>query len=240
MITVVMLCYKRFENLERVIQSWLDQEEVSEFILCDNSETQWKTDLPIIVLNSSKNYGTYIRYVVPLLAKNQLICWGDDDIMVKKGLVRDLLDVWTENRLVGIMGKQFTGPKYYESTGVRGKRIYESIQVDYLCGNSLLSHKRNFVGFDPMQIPTRFFTGKQIFVMGDWWWEHWLQERDKDLTMWVANTDKYTLLKESKDSDSLHVGEEFQAVREYYFRKWVLKTEGRNLDEIDFRPTSAS
>ena len=235
MITAVILAYRRFEHLEEVIQSWLDQDEVTEVIVCDNSGTQWKTDLPITVLNSNKNYGTYFRYAAPLLAENKLICWGDDDLLIEKGLMRDLLDLWSDDKLVGIMGKNFTGKTYYTATGYRGKNIKKPTQVDYLCGLCILGHKNNFVGFDPMSIRTKFFSGKQLFVMGDWWWEHWLQERNKDMTFWVAPTDKYEQLRESTDTNALHRGDEFQEVREYYFRKWVLGTEKREINEIHNR-----
>jgi len=232
MITVIPLCYKRFDNFERVIQSWLDQDEVDEVIVCDNSGT-FKTDLPVIVLNSNKNYGTYFRYVAPLLAKNKLIIWGDDDLVAKADLAGDLLGSWTDKSLVGIMGKKFTGATYYDATGYRGENLKEDTDVDYLCGLCILGHKKNFVGFDPMSIPTRFFSGKQIFVMGDWWWEHWLKVCGKVEKMTVVATDKYELLKEATDDTALHKGDEFQEVREYYFRKWITKLETRKIHEVD-------
>lgn len=235
MITVVMLCHRRFENLESVIKSWLNQDEVSEFILCDNSGTRWKTNLPIVVLNSNKNYGTYFRYAAPLLAENDLICWADDDIVMEKGLVKDLLDVWNENRLVGIMGRLFTELEYYKSTGVRGKQIQELTQVDYLCGNCVLGHRKNFMVVDMMiDMPKYFWEGKQFLAMGDWWWEYKLKQFF-GTTFWVTPTSKYYELPEQRDEGAYHKQEGLQLLREYYFRKWILGIEEEDINAIDKR-----
>lgn len=238
MITAVILCHRRFENLELVLQSWLDQDEVTEVVVCDNSGTQWKTDLPVIVLNSNKNYGTYFRYAAPLLAKNELICWGDDDIVMEKGLTKDLLDIWKPLRLVGIMGKLFTGPKYYESTGIRGKKIDVPTKVDYLCGNCILGARHNFLQVDMMtDMPKYFWEGEQFLAMGDWWWEYRL-EHLLGMTFWVPPTKKYTELPEQWDEKAYHKQRPVQLVREYYFRKWILGIEGEDISAVDPRLTS--
>lgn len=240
MITAVILCYRRFENLERVIQSWLDQEEVTEVIVCDNSATQWKTDLPVVVLNSNKNYGTYLRYAAPLLAENELIVWGDDDIIMHPGLVADLLKVWDIGRLVGIWGRKLAGSaQYYESNGIQGKQLSEPVQVDYLCGLCILGHRRNFFDVDMMaDMPKYYYDGKPFLAMGDWWWEHELEKYG--VTCWIAPTDKYTNLPEQTDDLAYHRQKPLQLVREYYFRKWILGIKGEDINAVDSRLTSSS
>lgn len=254
MITAVLLCYSRPHNMDRIIAAWLAQEEVTEVIVCDNTgrlqplqmlqyvgdpgECLLSSGKRLVVLSSSRNYGTYIRYVAPLLAENDIICWGDDDLLPQPGLMKDLLEIWDENRLVGIMGKNFTGRNYYTATGFRGENIEYGKMVDYLCGLCILSAKKNFVGFSPMQIPTKFWSGRRLYVMGDWWWEHWLREEGNPvIELWVSPTDKYRLLKEATDQQALHVDEEFQEVREYYYRRWVTGEENRELHEIASRFT---
>lgn len=208
-VTVIIPCWKRLKGLERVIQYWLNQSEVDEVIVKDNSGG-FRTELPVLVLSSNKNLGPQSKFAAAQFAKNEVILFADDDVLAKYGLVRDLLKVYNEKSIVGIMGKCFTGKTYYESKGYRGENIKDGkpIKVDYLCGLVMMAHRKHtFV--DTRECPTRF--------MDDWWWQHEL----KDISLWVVPTNRYVVLPEDKDKNALHLQPEIKEIREKYFRKWV-------------------
>ena len=218
MITAIIPAWHRLTNLEQVIQSWLNEEEIDEAIVFDNSGESFKTDIPnVLVLNSNQNRGPQAKFAAAQFAKNELIIFSDDDVQAKPGLTKDLLGHYNEDRIIGIMGKIFTGDTYYTATGFRGENIATPIQVDYLCGLVMLMHRKHtFV--DIRKCPSRH--------LDDWWLQHELGManlvcKKRYSRMIVAPTNKYYLMKEQYDSNALHLMPELKKLREEYFRKWV-------------------
>jgi hypothetical protein len=208
MVTVIIPCWKRFKNVEKVIRGWLDQKEVDQVIVWDNSGN-FKTDLSVLVLNSNQNLGPQAKYVCGQFAKNELILFSDDDVIAKGNLIGDLSRVKNGdmNKVVGIMGRNFTGENYYGSTFCQGNVIEYSVKVDYLCGLVMLaSCEHCFV--DICKCPS--------ILMDDWWWQH-----EIGVSLYVAPTKNYELLPESGDKYALHLKPELKEIREEYYRKWV-------------------
>jgi len=209
MVTVIIPCWKRFENFEKVIRSWSDQKEVDQIIVWDNSGS-FKTDLPVLVLNSNQNLGPQAKYVCGQFAKNELILFSDDDVIAKENLIGDLSKVKNGdiNKVVGIMGRNFTGKNYYDSTFYQGNAMEYPVKVDYLCGLVMLASRKHCFA-DVRKCP-------KIFI-DDWWWQH-----EIGASLYVASTKNYELLPESVDKYALHLKPELKKTREEYYKKWIL------------------
>ena len=179
-VTVCTIFWKRLKNYHKVLQSWLDQEEVDQILIWDNSGS-FKTDLKdVIVFSSSKNLNSRWRTLLAHIAKNDLIILAGDDFIAHKGLVKDLLKYYDENKIIGIMGKNFTGETYYTSTGVRSHSIDKPVKMDYVCTNICLASRKLCMDIDLREIPS--------VLIDDWWWEHKLKK--KGITLWVVPTNK--------------------------------------------------
>jgi len=212
-VTVCTIFWKRITNYHKVLQSWMNQEEVDQVLVWDNSGN-FKTDIEgVHVISSSKNINSRWRTLLAHLAKNDLIILAGDDFIAHNGLVTDLLKYWEEDKLIGIMGKNFTGDTYYTATGLRSKNIDKPVEMDYICTNISLIHRKHAIDIDLREIPSVF--------IDDWWWEQKLMK--KGVTLWVAPTDKWSEISESKDKDSHHMDPRLKELRELYFRKWIKK-----------------
>ena len=214
-VTVALLYWKRFKNFEQILRSWLVQEEVNQVIIWDNSG-QFKTDLPdVLVISASQNLNSRWRFLAVQLAKNDLIILADDDVLVEKGIIKDLLGHYKRDRIVGITGRQFTKEtkSYYTSKSYHANAIKEPVYVDYLCSNCILTHRENCLNIDYREMPSD--------LMDDWWWEYNLKE--KRMHFLVVPTQKATLLPEGNYELAQHLDPKMKNLREYYFRKWWLK-----------------
>jgi len=189
-----------------VLKSWLGQEEVEQIIVFDNSGF-FKTKLPVLVISNSQNLEPQGKFVCAQFAKNDLIIFADDDVVAKPNFVNDLLKYFDEGKVMGIVGKCFTGSEYYKSSGYVAKDINEPKKVDYLCGLIMLTHRKNcFV--DVRKCPSKY--------LDDWWWEHEL----KDTQFYVIPSKNYELLPESNDANALHKQSDLRTLREKYFKRW--------------------
>jgi len=210
-VSVAICVWKRFTNFDRILKAWLDEKEVDEVVIWDNSGS-YKTDLPgVIVVSASTNTNSKCRFLAAQLCKNDLIVIADDDFTPHPGITKDLLKHYQEERIVGIMGKQYTGETYYESTVVMSCDIQEITRVNYLCSNLLLTHRKHCIGLDIQKIPSS--------IIDDMWWEHELEV--DGVTCWVIPTNKWTMNQDGKYEFAHHLHPAMKILREYYFRKWI-------------------
>ncbi len=207
-VTVILTCYKRFKNFETVIQGWLDQDEVDEVIVFDNSGS-FKTNLPVIVISTTANFGPQAKYEIAMFAKNDCIVFGDDDILVEKGLVSDFMKHWSEDKLVGMIGRVFDGDSYYTSTGYRGRNVSKPTEVDWMGGGCTMAHRDNCIMMDIRSCPAAH--------VDDLWWNYHIKPATK---FYVVPTTKYRFLEEDKDEHALHLAPEIKGLREKYYREW--------------------
>lgn len=209
-VSVATIAWKRFKQFDIILENWLNEEEVDQIIVWDNSG-HFKTNLPnILVLSLNQNLNSKWRFICSQLCKNDLIILADDDFIPKKGLTKDLLKYYEEDKLIGIMGRKLIGKTYYTSPGIRSHSIEKPIQVDYLCSNILLTHRKHCL-IDCREIPTS--------LMDDWWWEHELEK--KKITFWVVPTNKWISIPEQKYEFAQHLDSIMKEIREYYFKKWI-------------------
>ena len=212
-VTVCTIFWKRERKYTEVLESWMNQKEVNQVLVWDNSG-KFKTDIEgVHVISSSKNINSRWRTLLAHLAKNDLIILAGDDFIARKGLVKDLMKHYKKDRFVGIMGKNFTGDTYYTATGFRSHSIDKPMQMDYVCTNICLVSRKNAIDIDLRKIPSVF--------IDDWWWEQKLMK--KGVTLWIAPTKKWLMIPEGKDMDSHHMDARLKEIRELYFRKWIKK-----------------
>jgi len=210
-VSVLTIAWKRFADFNLILENWLSEKEVDQVIVWDNSG-QFKTSLPnVLVLSLNKNLNSKWRFICSQLCKNDLIILADDDFIPKQGITEDLLKHYDEDRLVGIKGRRLIGDTYYTSPTVGSDSISQSIKVDYLCSNILLTHRKHCVGVDVREIPTS--------LMDDWWWEHELAQ--KGITFWVVPTNKWVSILEQEYEFAQHLDPVMKEIREYYFKKWI-------------------
>jgi hypothetical protein len=212
-VTITTVAWKRFKNFDQILKAWLDEEEVDQIIIWDNSGN-FKTNLPgVLVISLSENVNSKWRLMCSQLCKNDLMIITDDDFLPQKGIIKDLLMYYQEDKLVGIMGRIFTGDTYYASKSVHSTGIKEPVKVDYLCTNLLLTHRKHCLGVDIRKIPSS--------LMVDWWWEHELEK--EGVSFWVVPSKKWKMLPEGDYKLSQHLDPRMKKIREYYFRKWIRK-----------------
>ena len=132
MITTI---WKRRKYLEEFITRWLAQPEIDEMIIWDNSGEYRPAviDGRIKIINSSHNYGSYVRDVVSHFAKNNVMIICDDDILVEPGFVTDMLKYYSDDMLLGVWGREF-GKSYGNSPTIIANRIKEPVEVDFVIG----------------------------------------------------------------------------------------------------------
>ena len=211
MITVTTVCWKRFKHFDEILRAWMDEEEVDQIIVWDNSGS-FKTDIPgVLVMSMSHNTNSKWRLMCAQLAKNDQVIIADDDFIPHRGIVKDLLRYYADDKIVGIMGKNFTGPTYYTSSTVHSSQIKKPVKIDYLCSNLMMLHRKYCVRVDIREIPTS--------LMIDWWLEHELEK--EGVTCWVIPTNKWTMIAEGKYEFAQHLDPKMKEIREYYFKKWI-------------------
>ncbi len=210
-ISVIIPAWKRFKRFDEILKAWLQEEQVDEIIIWDNSG-QFKTNLPnILVLSASRNMNSRWVYLCAQFCKNDLILHANDDFIPHKGIVSDLLSKLSKDHVTGIMGKKFTGDTYYESSVVESSQIQAPQQVDYLCSNMMLAYRSHFLNIDYRQMPTS--------MMDDWWWQHEIAKRG--ISFWVVPTNKWEMIPEGEYKYAHHLNPKMKEIREYYFKKWV-------------------
>jgi len=209
MITVILLCWKRFQHFEEILKYWLRQPKVSEIIVGDNSG-QFKTDLPVLVINISKNLGCITRYPIAQFAKNDIVMFCDDDANHQDGIVEDFLKHYHENRILGIMGLQYKDT-YKTSTKIGGNVIDKLTEVDYVAANTCMTHRKNCL--------VDIKGCSNHYLLDDMWWQEEAKKINKNLSIWVVPTKKYSWYLESGDKDAIHGNPETYVQREKFFKE---------------------
>ena len=207
-ITVILLSWKRFQHLEDILRYWLRQPKVDEVIVIDNSG-QFKTDLPVLLFNINRNVGLAIRQIITQIAKNDIIIFCDDDANHQDGIVEDLLKHYDENKILGIMGLQYTD-SYKASTRVKGSAIDKPVEVDYAPANTCMTHRKNCL-VNISKCPH--------ITLDDIWWQEEAKKINKELSIWVIPTKKYRWYPESDDKYAIHRDPEASLVREKFFEE---------------------
>ena len=208
MITAIILTWKRHQNIDANLRTLLEEKEITEIIVFDNSGN-FKTDLPVTVINSNHNFGANIRYSLASSAKNDLIFMMDDDIKIKKGLIADLLKYSNNNTACGICGKIFNGNSYKTGEIVKSEELEDyPKEVNHIIAYTLLMPKWMFLNHD---------YNKFSWICG----ELNLFGELKEINKVIVPTDKFTNLHEQVDQYALSLqsgaSEEYERVFIQYY-----------------------
>jgi len=207
MVSLILTCWKRFDNFEKIINVWLNEKEIDEIIVWDNLG-EFKTTLPITVINSNYNFGSSVRYALGTLVKNEIVLFADDDIMPQKGITTDFLAHFKSNRLLGVTGRIFQG-SYANHTLVDFTKTNKLIRVDFLVGYLMMMHRDNLLGFNYRNAP---WYCCELELEGK------LKERDVEL--YVVPTSKWEMLPEGSDKNALYLAEGAAKEKEEVWAKY--------------------
>ena len=210
MVSVIVVCWRRFDNLDAILKAWLNQPEVDEVILWDNSG-RYKTDLPITLINSNKNINPSIRYLIATMAKNELVMHCDDDVMPKTELVADFLKFHQEDWFSSVEGMFFTGNSYFNQKRVHARNIESPEKVELVIGNLTMINKKHLFGHDYLN-----FSKYQL--------EMCLQGIIKGkIEPMVIPSKNYEELPEAKDANALHLDDKGKPDKERLYRQYFAK-----------------
>ena len=134
-ISVVLLSYKRIENIKIIIDSLLANDLIGEIIIWNNNSEIHIQYPGINVVNSSNNYLCIARYAMAMLCKNQTIYFQDDDIFIDNDSIKKLFDEYIKDttRIYGHCGRNLDNGKYSQ------KNVYG--ECDIILGQAMLFSK---------------------------------------------------------------------------------------------------
>ena len=151
--SVVVVTYNRLSTIESVLSAWL--KETDEVFLCDCSGGKFKTDLPIVHIQFSKDLGNKTMHAAALLTQGDFVILADDDILPKPGLIQDLYRGYIQvggDCIVGYMGRRFKDNVYFNSKQVYSFQIEKPMLVNML-GICYFS-PRKFLAYDLKDMET--------------------------------------------------------------------------------------
>ena len=207
MVSVILTCWKRFENFEKIIRAWLDEPKVDEIIIWDNSGT-FKTDLPVTVINSNRNFGSSARYALGALIKNEMAMFCDDDILPKPGLLDQLLPHFEPNRILGVTGRIFKGA-YKDHVLVDAKKTDRVGRVDFLVGYLMLMHRNNLLGFNYSNA-AKYCCELELYG----------KLKERNIKLYVVPTQNWESLPEGSDENALYLHPDAAAEKEKIWGKY--------------------
>ncbi len=228
MITVVLVCWKRFQHFEDTVKFWLKQPKVSQVIVMDNSGT-FKTNLPILLLNINRNLGPIVRYPAAQLAENDIIIFCDDDANHRSGLVEDFLKHFKEDRILGVMGVHWKGDTFIECRPpVLGKQITAPVKVDYVPCNTCMTHRKHClvdIRTYPWGSSETVWGGEKNYNkvppvwIDDYWWRLAVNKKFPNVERWVIPTKRASFHSEGGDKNAIHKNPKVFVLLEEIYQK---------------------
>lgn len=203
-VSVVVVSYRRKENLGRIIPAWLSQ--TTDVWLCDCS----REGIRYPDINYAYFYpdpGNKARHAVSLLTNGDFVIKADDDVLPKPGLIKDFLDHSYLGGILGLMGRTFLGPIYYGKTGVYRAREISIPQRVGMVG-ILTFTPRQYLAFDLKGCLTSV---EDLF---------WQMKAYPEAKKYVIPTKAYEQLPESNDAGCLFKNKKARAEREVFYSKY--------------------
>jgi hypothetical protein len=120
-LTVIILSWKRVDNIYKILQSYDNFEIVDEIIIWNNNRSISLNKTPkTTIINSSEDMGMRTRFAAGLFAKNECIIFHDDDTLLPQNTIKKLYSEWKKKPEImhGLWGcipkKNGTYSKYLE------------------------------------------------------------------------------------------------------------------------------
>jgi hypothetical protein len=147
-ITLLTTIWKRRKHLEEFISRWLAQPQIDEIIIWNNGEFYQNDNSKIVVINSSHNYGGYIRDVASHFAKNDVVMVTDDDIFVEPDFVAQMAQYYEDdNCFLGLWGKNFR-ESYLDANVIKATDISKPTPVECMVGLIYMIHRKHLFPVD--------------------------------------------------------------------------------------------
>lgn len=125
-LTVIMLNWKRPQNVARFIPDYLRMAEVADAIVFDCALTPLPSELKdsalVIRCQSPQDPGLVARFAAAALSRTEAILFVDDDIELPPSTVSKLYGSWliNPNKVAGLFGRRPSAVGVYSSENVYG------------------------------------------------------------------------------------------------------------------------
>lgn len=162
---------KRIGTIRQVVESWLEQPQVSEVVLCIAGNAMDHVGAHVVDLDFDRikyftaypDPGNKMRHCLAILAQEDYVIQADDDFVVHPGFLFDYfkkyeqlchsLKVGPTGIITGLIGRSFVGPNYYQDAlFYSAQKITNTTFVDFV-GVMYLCHKDLLLGFDVARMP---------------------------------------------------------------------------------------
>jgi len=217
-VTLITTIWKRRKYLDRFLNAWLAQPNIDEIIVWDNSGEYRPAvlDPRIKIINASYNFGTWVRDMASMLAKNELVIVSDDDVIVEEGLVEEMLGYYTKDMLLGVWGRQFKGQKTYGETGTCNSKtidIDKLTDVDFVVGLIYMTERKYLFPIDHRDM---MWTCYDLHLNGE------LKKHYPQVRRCLFPTTKWEQTEEETDTSALNRHEDAgKEKQELYERYWL-------------------
>jgi len=232
-VSLLIPVYKRFNSLPAIIDAWLPQ--VNELLVWDNSIGEWDPDLSlfandkITIVAGNKNYGGQIKFMAPILLKNELVLIADDDIVPEEGFVDELLFYWNSiphpvnEKIISIFGKDYQIRQNKETEMQELDQTFYTARKKFKNGPSTkVTHigQVDFVGRLYFGVRRNFVTDMSGCdrLLDDLWWIRQLSRFNTDCKMYVVPATKWHNSDEEGDPYALHNQKGFNQIRNQFVR----------------------
>ena len=126
MVSVIIPTRNRIDSLKTVISSYCQQNLVNEIIIVDdNSHTSVESQFNEIIKNSTVSFSfirnkkrqgaAHCRLSGTILAKNEIIVFGEDDAFFGKNYVEELYNFFKKNKNTGVVAGLINYMEFNES-----------------------------------------------------------------------------------------------------------------------------
>jgi len=160
MITLLLLSWKRVENILKIIDKEFDGELISEVIVWNNNPNEeLRNRLPegIRLIQVNEDFGIRTRFAMGLFANNDCILYHDDDTHIPNLTIKNMFNEWSldEDIMIGLVGgNPFEGEcSRCISSGnedSHDRHYYNKVRegkAHLLLGHGVMLHRKHCCGF---------------------------------------------------------------------------------------------
>lgn len=236
--SVLINCYKRYDNLSEVIKGWL-KNPVDEVILLDcGNKALYLNELQQLVKNEPKFniismtkdlYKTRTDYSVSALTVGDYVVFADDDIVPREGFLNDLYKGYVKSKkkvaqkrnmsvfstvldpFVGVIGRKFISNVYKtQGTYCRSDKVTEPTRVGFVGVCYMVARK--YAIFDTRLLPHRnvddLFHCMEVFP---------------EVSKFVVPSKNYKDLPEASNDTAMFHNKKYTQIRQDYYAKMYNK-----------------
>lgn len=222
--SVLITTYRRFDTINRVCASWLDQADVGEVWLLDNTNGYARSHLRTEVVDNPKfkywrlpaDFKTRADYGVAPLTQGEYIWFADDDVVVHPGFSAEMIEkarvhaTEAGRLMVGVIGRKFYGPRYIEDTSYFCAMKAKQPESVGFVGVCYAAH-RSCALFDPREIPTNADDLYHSMVAF------------REVRKWVVPCTLYENLPSCEDAQAMCHNKELMRQRREVFAEWYIR-----------------